>query len=130
MKTKKLVVHTDIIADHLLQSEQEPSLLRMAMRRYFCYTTVVNAMELFSCTGSDRQRRAVEHTLGAMKILGVNSRTAKNFGTLIRQYPDQPLGDLLVAGICLESRLPLLTRLQERFSGIRNLRLVRPASIG
>ncbi len=130
MKTKKLVIHSDIIAEHLLQPPAGPSVLRRAMREFFCYTTVVNAMELFSCGTSARHQRAIEHALGAMKILGVNSRTAKNFALLLRRYPDRPLGDLLVAGICLESRLPLLTGLQERFSGIRRLTLVEPRAIG
>ena len=130
MKTPKIVVHADVVLDHLLHGEKGPSILRIAMKKYLCYTTVVNAMELFSYGTSGRYIGIIQDALGAMKILGVNSRNAKNFGLLMRRYPRCTMTDLLVAGICLESNLPLLTIARERFSGIKRLNLVEPASLG
>jgi predicted nucleic acid-binding protein len=129
VKPKKIVVHSDIIYDHLLHTGQGASMLRNAMKKYLCYTTVVNAMEVFSCAGSARQTRVIQDALGAMKILGLNSRTAKNFGTLMRRYPGYSFADLLVAGICLDSNLSLLTMQRERFRNIKRLSLVQPTSI-
>ena len=94
-----------------------------------CYTTVVNAVDLFSFAGSVSQRRVIEDTFSAMKILGINSRSAKNLGRLQREYPGHRPGDLLVAGICLESRLPLLTMQHKKFRNISRLELISPASL-
>ncbi len=100
------------------------------MTEYFCYTTVFNAMELFALCRTKREQLVIEHAMDAMKILGLNGKSAKNLGGLYRRAMQDGIGDLeaLVAGVCVESRLPLLTGHPERYRGIRSLRLVSPGN--
>jgi predicted nucleic acid-binding protein len=126
---EKVIVDTDVILDHLLADASGETVLRKLMRTYFCYTTVVNAAALFALASSTRQRTAIEHALGAVKILGINARSAKQFGNLLRTYPRLGVVDSFLAGICLESRLPLCTFAPQRFSAVRKLRVLPAHSL-
>ncbi len=131
---KKVVIDTDIILGHLTGSmnsrkSSEPSLLRKVMSRYFCYTTVFNAAELFSMCRTSAERNAVEDAMAAMKVLGLNGKSARNIGLHISRSDTKRVLDIggLVAGLCLESHLPLLTGNGSRYRGIRSLHLLNAA---
>ena len=104
------------------------SVLRKVMSRFFCYTTVFNAIELFSLCDSQKERLVVEDVMYSMKVLGLNGKSAKNVGEEVRQSRNGRLRDIetLVAGVCLESKLPLLTASPQRYKGIRLLNVVTP----
>ena len=125
MSGRKLVVDTDLILNHLTGGES-PSPLRRIMREYFCYTTAFNAIEAFSVARTEREVRAVESAMSAMKILGLNSKSAKTYGRLFsrRSWDGKDTIPLLVAGACIESGLPIATMNPKRFSGIKELRVV------
>ena len=129
MSDAKLVVHTDVLLDHL-HGITRPSVLRLAMRKYFCYTTVFQAVELFAAMRTPVERRAAEDTMSAMKILGLNPKHAPMYGALFAAHPRKRATDLLVAGLCLESGLPLLTARGGDFRGIRGLRVMPPRALG
>ena len=129
MNEARLVVHTDILLDHL-RGDVHPSVLRLAMREYFCYTTVFQAVELFAAMRTAAERRAAEDAMSAMKIMGLNPKKAPMYGALFAAHPRKRPTDLLVAGLCLESRLPLLTARGGDFSDIRGLRLIEPRALG
>ena len=79
----KVVVDTDILIGHVLgTTNPRPSILRLLTRRYFCYTTVFNAVEAFGLCRTDAERKAVEGSMNALKILGVNAKSGKNIGRL------------------------------------------------
>jgi predicted nucleic acid-binding protein len=124
MSVSKIVVHTDIIMDYLLHDGKTESVLRLAMQKFFCYTTIFNAMELFSIARNEKERRAVEQSMSAMKILGVNAKSAKYYGKLIAEGMKLPRMNALIAGICLESKLPVLSGQPKEFSGVKQLRIV------
>jgi predicted nucleic acid-binding protein len=128
MSARKIVVHTDVILDHL-RTRERPSLLRAASAEYFCYTTVFNAIELFSRAASEHERELVRDAMAALKVLGLNAKSALLYADLLRRYGQRKRWDLLVAGMCLESGLPLLTRERGAFSGMRGLKLIAPGKI-
>ncbi len=125
MSAPKLVVDTDILMDHL-GSGRFPSVLRRAMGAFFCYTTVFQAIELFSRMHTPRERQAAEDALAAMKVLGLNPKSAPAYGRLFAAHPGRKPADLLVAGLCIESRLPLLTGRRAHYAGVRGLTLISP----
>ncbi len=129
MKSRKIVVGTDIILEHLYSS-RPPSVLRRAMRRYFCYTTVFSAIEVFQEARTPRELQVIRDAMAAMKILGLNPKNAPLHAALTRTHPGRRQIDLLIAGLCLETGLPLLTGRTEKFKGIRGLTLVAPGDIG
>ena len=128
MSGAKLVVHTDVLLDHL-RGVDHPSVLRRAMGLFFCYTTVFQAVELFAGMRTTKERKAAEDAMSAMKLLGLNPKNAPLYGRLFAAHPGRRPMDLLVSGLCIESGLPLLTGRRKEFAGIRGLRLVSPRMI-
>jgi predicted nucleic acid-binding protein len=124
----KLVVHTDILLEHL-RGADHPSVLRRAMGLFFCYTTVFQAVELFAGMRTAEERRVAEDAMSAMKLLGLNPKNAPLYGRLFAAHAGRRPMDLLVAGLCIEGRLPLLTGRRKDFAGIGGLTLVSPRMI-
>ncbi len=123
MSVPKIVVHTDVLLDHLCGS-REPSVLRLAMSTFFCYTTVFQAIELFALAETDDEAAAVEKALAAMKVLGLNPKTARKYGRLIAANKKRERWNMLIAGLCIESRLPILTDRRGDFAGIAGITIV------
>ena len=121
----KIVVHTDVFLEHLCTVRQS-SVLRQAMSKFFCYATVFQAIELFSLARSEAEVRAVEDSMAAVKILGLNPKNARKYGELLAGRAKPGLMTALVAGLCRESRLPLLTDRRKEFRGIPGLLVVPP----
>lgn len=125
MTVQKIVVDTDIILDHLVHGDGA-SFLRMTMNAYFCYTTVFNAIEAFSMARSKKEIQAVDDAMSAMKVLGLNAKSAKSIGKIYSN--DISVGKkvlpALIAGVCIESRLPIVTMNPIRFSRIKHLRVI------
>ncbi len=119
---KKIVVDSSIIADHLI-TEQNESILRGLSKEYFCYTTVFNAIELFAVSKSLKETQSIEDALSAMKVLGINSKSAKNIAAVVSSTTRD--FSALIAGVCIESKLPILTLNPKRFSRIKNLQVVK-----
>lgn len=99
------------------------------MMKFFCYTTVFNAIELFSLARNEAERSRLESAMSAMKILGLNAKNAKRYGELLLKSTDAATMTLLTAGICLESKLPLLTDQPEAFRCMKGLKIIRPSMI-
>ncbi len=129
MTGRKVVVHTDVIVDHLLHEGDGRSAFRIAMGSLFCYTTVFNAIELFSLARTGRERRMVERSLSAMKILGLNAKHARHYGVRIAGGMTLARMNTLIAGICLESRLPILTGRPSEFRSFRGLVVVPVSAV-
>lgn len=121
MKLKKIVVDSDIIADHLTTTKNE-SYLRKLSKLCFCYTTVFNAIELFAAAGSLKETQAVQEAMDALKILGINPKSAKNIASVVSSSKKDFAA--LIAGVCMESKLPIVTLHPKRFSRIKELKVV------
>jgi len=126
MKVVKAVLDTGLFEAHLEAAPGKPTALRDALREWFCYTTVFNAMELFGRARTARQRRAVEDVLSAVKILGMNGRNAGRFARIAGTGGGRIDPAALVAGICIEAHLPLVTDRPGDYKRYGNLRTVPP----
>ncbi len=94
------------------------------MSQFFCYTTVYQAIELFSLAKTDGEVKAIEDSMAAVKLMGLNPKNARLYGELISSNKKTSLWNILIAGLCLESRLPLLTDRKKDFKGIKGLTIV------
>lgn len=121
MRGLKIIVDSGIIAGHLTSKGSQPSALRLLMKRFFCYTTVFNAVELFALCSSDREYNAVENVLQSMKVLGLNAKSGKAIGLSFGAHRQSSPMNLLIAGLCRESRLPLVTDREKAFRGMTGL---------
>lgn len=69
------LIDTDILYDHLIHNDQKKrSFLTQLMTKGECFTTVLNASELFFSAKTEEQKIAVKKLLYALKVLGINSR--------------------------------------------------------
>ncbi len=123
MSVPKIVIHTDVFLDHLC-SERAPSVLRIAMGKFFCYATAFHAIDLFSIGRSEMEQKAIEDSMAAMKLLGLNPKNARKYGQLLSATRKVNLLNVMIAGLCIESKLPLLTDSKKDFKGIPDLMLV------
>jgi len=123
----KLVIHTDVVRDHLYGA-RSPSILRIAQSKFFCYTTVFQAIELFAGATTVNEREAMQNALAAMKLLGMNAKNAWEYGRLLKANGHRRELHILAAGLCIESGLPLLTNQRGAFKGMKNLQII-PASL-
>lgn len=120
----KVVIHTDIVLDYLTHEDEPPSLLRLAHRTFFCYTTVFNAIELFSLAETPRERQAIEDSLASLKVLGLNAKNAMKYGELLSDNDHLRRYNALIAGLCLESKLPLITTRTDEFKKVKHLHII------
>ena len=125
MTVNKVVVDTDLILSHVIQKEGV-SHLRKAMNIFFCYTTVFNAIEAFSVAQSEKEIKAIDDAMSALKVLGLNGKSAKGIGKTSSTLKTRSgnIYPVLMAGMCIESKLPVLTMNPGRFSLIKYLRLI------
>lgn len=124
MKAGRVVLHTDVFISHLTARTGGPTAFRSALGKYFCYTTVFNAMQLFGTARTKKERLAVEDVLSAVKILGVNGRNAKKFSKLDGVTGKTIPYCAMIAGICVEARLPLLTARASEFRKYPGVRIL------
>jgi predicted nucleic acid-binding protein len=122
---QRIVVDTDVLLEHLVHREGA-SFLRSAMNVFFCYTTVFNAIEAFSMARSEEEIQAVDDAMSGMKVLGLNAKSAKAIGKTFLKAKSKKQGAFptLIAGVCTESKLPIVSLNPKRFSGIKQLRVI------
>ncbi|MFA6468021.1 MAG: type II toxin-antitoxin system VapC family toxin [Bacteroidota bacterium] len=121
MTVKKIVVDSSVIAEHLT-TKKSTSILRRISQEYFCYTTVFNAIELFAAAGSQKETQAVQDAMDALKVLGINPKSAKNIASVVSSNTMDYT--TLIAAICIESKLPIVTLNPKRFSRIKHITIV------
>lgn len=123
---KKVIVDAGVIAEHLTTAAAV-SPLRLLMRDHLCYTTVVSAAELFGRARTKRERTAVIAAMQAMKVLGINGRSALRIGPLLAHVKERD--DAYTAAVCIESRLPLVTNEPARYAGLSGLMVRTPTEL-
>ncbi|MEK7263607.1 MAG: PIN domain-containing protein [Bacteroidota bacterium] len=120
----KVVIHTDIVLDYLTCDDEASSLLRLAHNNFFCYTTVFNAIELFSLAETQKEKQAIEDSLASMRVLGMNAKNAMKYGELFSEYDHLRRFNALIVGLCLESKLPILTTRTDEFKKVKQLHII------
>lgn len=114
-----LLAETDIIAEYLTE---EDSTMRKALSQSVCYTTFVNALELFAVARTPEEEEAVQQALMPLRLLGLNWRNAKPFAELahhIEARTGEQLSqrEMIIIGMADVSKLTILThRHYERYS--------------
>lgn len=105
-----ILVETDVIVDFLTAETGSRPLLRELLATTTCFTTFVQASEIYSACGDVTDRATVDRALFGLKILGASSRYSKTIGSVLSS-----LGTMrghrtaIVAAMALESRLPVVT---------------------
>lgn len=101
------MIDTDILTEHLIFSGSGSSLLEGLMMRGVCFTTVINASELFLTAETEEHIMAVKDVLSALKVLGLHSR----YSLSINEYrsPSFGLRDAMFITAAALNKLPIVT---------------------
>jgi predicted nucleic acid-binding protein len=124
---KQILVDTDILFDHLITQEKESTLLKL-MKRYDCFTTVINAIEIYEMVGLENKKIA-DMMLYGLKILGIHSRYAEKVAEVIEHSKklrnDWNLRDALIVMMSIQNRLILATFNDEKYLNYNNVKLLK-----
>ena len=126
-----ILIETDLIVEFLTAAPGEESLLRRLLTITPCFSTFVQASEIYSACAGESDRPTVDRALFGLKILGASSRYSKTIGELLSS-----LGSMrghrtaIVAAMALESRLPVVTDAHiDAYSAVPGLRIIPAASL-
>lgn len=120
MPRLQYLIETDVLADYLTTAEEEPSLLRQALCQAVCYTTMLNAFELFRAAGNAHQKQAVRTMLHLVRVLGFNARVAEPFADIASEIALEANSthsrslthrEEIILGMAKTSNLTIVTRL-------------------
>jgi predicted nucleic acid-binding protein len=124
---KQILVDTDILFEHLITQEKESTLLKL-MKRYDCFTTVINAIEIYEMVGRENKKIA-DMMLYGLKILGIHSRYAEKVAEVIEHSKklrnDWNLRDALIVMMSIQNRLILATFNDEKYLNYNNVKLLK-----
>lgn len=132
MDTSRICIDTGPLIHYLRNSEPGAGSVEKAVKNSVCFVTAITAYELLF--GAARaQRRLSEHDLlGIMVVLPFGYREAQQaaelHAELISRNQDIGVKDVLIAAICLEHDLPLLTTNIRHFERISTLQIISPDS--
>jgi predicted nucleic acid-binding protein len=126
------LIETDVLCDYLVSNKM--SLLRTLLRTIPCYTTVINAAELFSVVHNENERLSVYNLLGGLRVMGLNARYAVTIANVAREARDNGSKiserDSIIAGTCVASRLPLITvQWKEKYQALKSVRVVSSSEL-
>lgn len=109
------------------------SAVERAVRTLDCFVTVITVYELLFGVARARRQIGEDALLGALQTLPLDMaaarRAAQLHDELIRHNKDIGIKDVLIAAICLEHQLPLLTLNERHFERVPGLTVVTTAEI-
>lgn len=83
---KEFLVDTRILIEHLKKSpDEEESYLVKLMQKGMCFTTVLNAAEVFLKCKSKKEKYFAKSMLSALKVLGIPAR----YSLYVNEYSDK-----------------------------------------
>jgi predicted nucleic acid-binding protein len=126
-----LLIETDLIASFLIAGAHERTLLGRLLEARTCYTTFLQAAEIYAAARSEEEEKTVERALFGLKILGASGRYAKTIGAVLSS--DGTSADLrsaIVAAMAIESELPIVTEtFHEPLSRIEGVIVISPGRL-
>lgn len=118
MVGNQFLVDTDILLEHLNHKENTNSFLEDAMVSGDCFTTVLNASEIYFAVQNSDEKFAVDVLMKSLKVLGIHAR----YSLSVNEYSGKIVSvrDSLICVMSKINKLPVLTSDKKRYenSGI------------
>jgi tRNA(fMet)-specific endonuclease VapC len=128
MDLTRICIDTGPLIAFLKGRDPGASAVEHAVRTLDCYVTVITAYELLFGMARTRRQIGEDALLGTMRSLSLDIATARRAAQLhdelIRRSQDIGVKDVLIAAICLEHELPLLTLNERHFERVPGLTVV------
>lgn len=126
-KIPKYLLETDVLLEYLVLYEfDKESYLIKLMQKGICFTSVLNASELFMFTNSDYEKEKVRDLLNALKVLGLHSRYSLSIPNCMNNFKN--IRDALFYILAEQNRLSIVSLNPEKYSGL-SVKSVHPDTI-
>jgi predicted nucleic acid-binding protein len=118
------LIDTDILVEHLTNvNYKELSILESLMINGICFTTVLNASEIFFLSVNEEQFKNVKSLLSALKILGIHSRYSLNISDFFNKVAG--VRDALMCVTAKTNRLTIVTLNENRYKDC-GIKIINP----
>jgi len=111
----QFLIETDVLREYLIAEKGVETLLRKALAKGVCYTTMYNALELFRAAHSKEESDAIMQMLMVVRVLGFNARYAQSFSEAAIEI-EKKTGisltnrEAMIIGMAKISKLSILTK--------------------
>jgi tRNA(fMet)-specific endonuclease VapC len=133
MDDTRLCLDTGLLIDFLKGREPAASAVEKAVKEYACYVTSITVYELLFGVARTKREIGEQALLGVMIVLPLSDtaarRAANLHAELISRNQDIGVKDVLIAAICLEEALPILTTNERHFSRVQDLKTITPSQL-
>lgn len=128
MAASELCLDTSVLIAFLKGREPGASAVENSVRSSACFVTAITVYELlFGVTRAGREI-GEDQLLSVMTVLSLDNAAARRaaflHNELIRANADIGIKDVIIAAICLEHHLPLLTLNEKHFRRVKDLRVL------
>lgn len=116
----EFLVDTDILVQHLTHADKNSlSYLESAMIQGICFTTVINASELYFSVINEKKKNFIDDLLKSLKVLGIHARYSLNISDFFNKVASTR--DALICSTARNNKLSILTENINRYckSGIK-----------
>ncbi len=130
MDENRVCLDTSVLIAYLRGSDPGATAVEQAVKHYACYVTSITVYELLLGMARARKQIGEEALLNVMLVAPFDDvaarRAAQLHAELIRHNEDIGVKDILIAAICLEHALPLLTLNERHFARVPELKVATP----
>lgn len=110
----EFLVETDLVIEHLtFEDGSLKSGLEIAMEKGICFTTAINASEMFFTAGNEIEKDSINKIMTAFKILGISSR----YSLAVNEFADKvsSVRDAIICATAKINKIPILTNNPEKY---------------
>lgn len=109
----EILIDTDVLLQHVTCDKNEDSDLEFLLSNFNCFTTAVNASEIFYYCDTAMEKKFAEKLLSSLKVLGYNSRySLKMFG---KKENTAGVRDAMIAVVAESSKLPMISYRKQNY---------------
>lgn len=130
MDDTRLCLDTSALIAYLKGRDPGAAAVERAVKDYTCHVTAITVYELLFGVARAQKQIGEEALLGVMNVAPFDDaaarRAARLHADLISRNEDIGVKDVLIAAICLEHSLPLLTLNERHFSRVPGLQVLTP----
>lgn len=115
IKSDKYLIDSDILIDFLTNhhSRHHSYLVRL-MQKGICFTTVLNAAELYFCSTTDDENVKLDHLFYAINVLGIHPRYSLLVPKVANYFKNYR--DALFFIMAKQNKLIIVTKFPDKYS--------------
>lgn len=123
----EVFLDTDVYLKHL--QGDEDSVLLKCLSLFDCYTSVINASEVFAKCSSKQQEENAKQAFFGSGVLGIPYKYSHTIGKLLKD--NMNYRDAFMTAILIETKLPIVsfTNMDSDYSGKYGIKIIQPQVI-